>query len=149
MAVAYLDMNGLKQINDRCGHDAGDHAIKTFFQTVVSSLGDRGEAYRLGSGGDEVLVVLPNSGFEAAIQFLKMSCTTLMSERIENVDASLSIAAGVIICTDSSASPSDLRSAADQTQLRAKERSKKDTPRPSVIAYGRDDLLVIPGKPGL
>src|SRR5262249_51931691 len=60
LALAFLDMNGLKQINDSLGHDAGDLALKAYFQAVMSVLGDRGQAYRLSGGADEVLVALPN-----------------------------------------------------------------------------------------
>jgi hypothetical protein len=57
----------------------------------------------------------------------------------------LSIAVGVITCTDPSASPTRLRSAADEEQKRAKLRSKQTTmPRPSVIAVnGKDDMIII------
>ncbi len=34
LAIAYLDMNGLKQVNDDYGHDAGDLALKTYLMSV-------------------------------------------------------------------------------------------------------------------
>src|SRR5262249_20941464 len=70
LALAYLDMNGLKQVNENHGHDGGDLALKAYFQAVASVIGDRGQAYRLGSGADEVLVVLPNHNAQAAVQIL-------------------------------------------------------------------------------
>src|SRR5205807_2245049 len=66
LAVAYLDMNGLKLINDTHGHDAGDLALKAYFQVVASTLGDNGQAYRLSCGADEVLVVLPHHDEQSA-----------------------------------------------------------------------------------
>jgi hypothetical protein len=44
LAVVFVDMNGLKAINDTLGHTAGDEAIKTFFEAVMTTLGERGEA---------------------------------------------------------------------------------------------------------
>jgi GGDEF domain-containing protein len=52
-----IDMNGLKAINDRHGHRAGDTAIRTYLEAVVATFGEHGEAYR-GEGGDEVVVLL-------------------------------------------------------------------------------------------
>src|SRR5205823_5000317 len=98
LALAYLDMNGLKNINDTYSHDDGDLALKTYFQAVVSVLGDRGQAYRLSGGADEVLVVLPNCDEQAAVQTIRLTCTKLMNERLwpEHPNSLLSIAVGVI-----------------------------------------------------
>jgi diguanylate cyclase (GGDEF)-like protein len=134
LTVAYLDMNGLKQINDSHGHDAGDLALKAYFHAVSSAIGGQGEAYRI--GGDEVLVVMPNCDAKRAGELLKIACAKLMSERLEEIGSPLflSIAAGVISSRDSSTLPGKLQSSADKLQYAAKERSKKTTPRPSVIA---------------
>ena len=144
LALAYLDMNGLKQVNDTHGHNSGDLALKAYFQAVASALGDRGQAYRL--GGDEVLVVLPNHDAQAAVQLLSLACRKLMSERLEQVNSphSLSIAVGVITTSDPNSSPVELRSTVDKVQYRAKTQSKKATPRPSVIAIeNNDDMIII------
>lgn len=68
MSVAFLDMNGLKAINDNHGHAAGDEAIRAFFQAVTSTLGQHGEVYR--NGGDEVVVTLPRTTDERAAKLL-------------------------------------------------------------------------------
>ena len=145
LALAFLDMNGLKQVNDSRGHDAGDRALKSFFQAVASSIGDCGEAYRV--GGDEVLVVLPNCDAEGAVKQLTRACNKLMGERLEpsGTAIALSIAAGVVTSSDAGVSPTDLRSGADKVQYRAKEESKKETPRPSVIAVSdKNEMTIIP-----
>src|SRR6266446_9302873 len=46
VSVAFLDMNGLKAINDRQGHDAGDKAIRTYLQTLSMICGEGVEGYR-------------------------------------------------------------------------------------------------------
>jgi len=150
LALAYLDMNGLKQINDTHGHDAGDLALKTYFQSVASVLGDRGQAYRLSGGADEVVVALPNCDEQTAIQFFRVACVKLMTERLWPTDPSalLSIAIGVVGCSDPTESPAKLRLAADEEQKRAKRRSKETSPRPSVIAIkGKNDPIVIEHEP--
>lgn len=57
LAVVMCDLNGLKEINDQKGHDAGDKAILQTAQTLKSVFGKR-HVYRL--GGDEFIAVLPN-----------------------------------------------------------------------------------------
>lgn len=55
-AVLVLDLNDLKQINDRYGHSAGDFVLKEFAERLktirVSDLAVR-------TGGDEFMVILP------------------------------------------------------------------------------------------
>ena len=57
LAVVLCDLNGLKEINDQKGHDAGDKFIVQTAQTLKSVFGKR-HVYRL--GGDEFIAVLPN-----------------------------------------------------------------------------------------
>lgn len=53
--VAYIDLNGLKQINDQQSHGAGDEYIRR--TALILSDFFAGQCYRL--GGDEFLVVSP------------------------------------------------------------------------------------------
>lgn len=46
-----FDINELKMINDRYGHDAGDRAIKAFAEIIKKIFGSYGNIYRI--GGDE------------------------------------------------------------------------------------------------
>lgn len=50
-----VDLNGLKEINDTCGHEAGDKMIIGASQCIDKCFGERGKAYRL--GGDEFAVL--------------------------------------------------------------------------------------------
>lgn len=52
----YLDIDGLKQINDRYGHLEGDHAIKTTIELIKSILRKADIIARV--GGDEFIIVL-------------------------------------------------------------------------------------------
>jgi len=134
VCVAYLDMNGLKALNDTHGHDAGDAGLRAYFQAVSAAAGDGGQAYRL--GGDEVLVVIQGMDAGRGQPVIEASCRRLMAERLEfnGKRVALSIAAGLVTAVDATKSASEVRHAADQVQYRAKEESRKASPRPSVIA---------------
>lgn len=66
LSLLMLDMDGLKQINDRFGHPAGDTAIGAVAQAALAAVRDADQVFRL--GGDEFAVILPEAeGDEAAI----------------------------------------------------------------------------------
>lgn len=54
--VVYVDMNNLKIINDRYGHEEGDFALKLIGDTLVESVKEKGVAGRI--GGDEFACIL-------------------------------------------------------------------------------------------
>jgi diguanylate cyclase (GGDEF)-like protein len=56
-AIVMLDLDGLKQINDTLGHQAGDDGIRAVAQSLRASVRAGDSAYR--TGGDEFMVLLP------------------------------------------------------------------------------------------
>jgi diguanylate cyclase (GGDEF)-like protein len=56
LGVVYLDLDGLKEVNDRQGHAAGDRLIRQFVQGVSGHLRSTDIFGRL--GGDEFAIVL-------------------------------------------------------------------------------------------
>ena len=55
--VIVLDMNYLKEANDRYGHDVGNKLIRAAAQTI-SDVFKRSPVFRI--GGDEFLIILQN-----------------------------------------------------------------------------------------
>jgi diguanylate cyclase (GGDEF)-like protein len=62
LSVIMVDLDGLKQVNDRHGHGAGDRAIRQAAACLNGVL--RGGDYAARVGGDEFVAVLPNCGPE-------------------------------------------------------------------------------------
>lgn len=69
LTICYLDLDGLKQANDRFGHAEGDWLIKTFSTVLAGSIREADTAARL--GGDEFLLVLPQSGDCEALELMQ------------------------------------------------------------------------------
>lgn len=78
LVVAFLDIDGLKQINDTRGHEAGDELIRV----VASSLRRRFRSYDhvIRWGGDEFLCVLPEVDEALARVALAEVVRTVVSE---------------------------------------------------------------------
>lgn len=64
-ALLFADLDNLKPLNDRHGHEAGDAALRTTAQLLRDAAGGRGTAARF--GGDEFTLWLPGATAEEAV----------------------------------------------------------------------------------
>jgi diguanylate cyclase (GGDEF)-like protein len=65
LALLLVDSDGLKRINDRLGHHAGDEAIRRLADVIRSQLRETDVAARW--GGDEFAVLAPSTSTGAAL----------------------------------------------------------------------------------
>ncbi len=72
LCVAFIDLDGFKEVNDQYGHQAGDHVLQTCAQRLLSNIRDVDTAARL--GGDEFALVLSefHSKHDFEILFLRL-----------------------------------------------------------------------------
>jgi diguanylate cyclase (GGDEF)-like protein len=69
ITLAYLDLDGFKEINDTMGHAVGDQLLLSVAKTMQKSIRQTDSVARM--GGDEFAVLLPNTSTDAASQVLK------------------------------------------------------------------------------
>ena len=64
LACAMCDVDGLKALNDTCGHAAGDHALRALADLLREELRETDFAARC--GGDEFILLLPHTSADEA-----------------------------------------------------------------------------------
>lgn len=138
VSFCFLDMNGLKAINDKHGHEAGDDAIRTYLRVIADNAEGVGEAYRC--GGDEVVVVLPGTNAETAATIMAAVLKQLGEEHVKGVQLTASCGVGVAVSPE--VQPKAFREAVDKMQYQAKAASKASQARPSVLAIEGRELQV-------
>lgn len=92
--VMMIDIDFFKAINDNFGHDVGDetlrmlgHILNMHTQTI-----DHAEAYRL--GGEEFLLVIPNSNQTAVEKLYQTICNGIASAKVEGLESVIKLSAG-------------------------------------------------------
>jgi diguanylate cyclase (GGDEF)-like protein/PAS domain S-box-containing protein len=88
-AVLFCDLDGFKEVNDRCGHSFGDRVLAEVARRIEQSVMDVAFIARV--GGDEFVVVVP-TGVVADLDDLSM--------RVRNAVLSLRVVEGVDIDLD-------------------------------------------------
>lgn len=58
MSLIIVDINGLKAVNDKIGHEAGDALLKEITALLIRNIDAFDSIYRV--GGDEFVILLPN-----------------------------------------------------------------------------------------
>jgi diguanylate cyclase (GGDEF)-like protein len=143
-SLAFLDMNGMKPINDQHGHDAGDVAIKTYLQAIDMLKGENADGFRV--GGDEVVVVMQGASADQARDRMRAVLLQLGKERVlvngNEVAPFLTASCGIVSTEERTIDAEALVKRADDEMYRAKAKSKSGT-RQSVLAVeGRDPEYV-------
>lgn len=122
IGVLFADLNGLKQINDRHGHAAGDEAIIRFATALKSVARESDITARV--GGDEFVVVLSEGAGTGVVQLPQRIHAKLQSMEGESIYA-LAAAVGTALGQVSTMSALDeLIERADADMYTRKEASK-------------------------
>jgi diguanylate cyclase (GGDEF)-like protein len=138
LAMAMIDLDHLKDVNDRLGHTAGNQVLAAFARRLTRSLRVTDFAARY--GGDEFAILLTHQGWREAAVFcerLRRSLITrpLFSPRADELDFPTTISVGVASHTPTSPRTSGeaLLQAADAALYEAKRQGRNQ-----VVIFERD-----------
>jgi len=65
MSLAYIDLDGFKQLNDTHGHQAGDEMLRNISKAIAENLRETDIGARY--GGDEFCIIMPNTAAKDGI----------------------------------------------------------------------------------
>jgi len=97
LACMMLDLDHFKQINDNYGHQFGDYILQEFAKRCKDSVREIDLVGRY--GGEEIIILLPETELPAASQIAKRTCTSIAETSMKigqqeiNVTASIGVAA--------------------------------------------------------
>lgn len=120
LSVMVIDIDHFKHINDTYGHASGDLVLREAAHTLRASARREDSVCRI--GGEEFLVICPNTGLKAAMQSAERLRASLEAKRIPLGQAEQAVTAsfGVALRIAETADIDALVSAADQALYRAK-----------------------------
>lgn len=117
VGIVVVDVNGLKRINDRHGHVAGDSSLLTFASELSAAASTYADALAARLGGDEFCVLVMGSSGDDVVALAQDICRRASGVLDEGV------ACGVATTDDlptTAVTPSRFLRAADAAQYRAK-----------------------------
>jgi diguanylate cyclase (GGDEF)-like protein len=140
-AIALIDLDHFKTINDEFGHDCGDTILQAVASTLRSHFRDSDMVSRW--GGDEFLVLIPgvrHADLVPILERLRRSITLIQKhcdEHVHTVTVSIGAAMGAMGQT-----PDECIAAADHALYRAKEEGRN-----KVVAVGVTEPTKALGRP--
>jgi diguanylate cyclase (GGDEF)-like protein len=133
-----IDLDGLKAVNDSYGHHRGDEVLQLLGGVIRHSIRLVDTAYRY--GGDEFLVLLPETDFAGAFVVAEKirSGAEEMGLAAGGGELLTSVSIGLVSCPEDGTSAEELMIAADRAMYQAKSLGKNQVsgnPRPRRLPF--------------
>lgn len=120
-AIAFLDLDQFKFINDSLGHQIGDELLKITAQRLTSCLRESDTVAR--QGGDEFVLLLTDQPNEEAITHTMQRVLHEVSQpwKANDLEFQITCSIGVTLCPDDGRDAETLLKNADSAMYKAKE----------------------------
>ena len=135
LAVAFIDIDALKTVNDSLGHQAGDTLLRALVETLRARLRSYDSVARW--GGDEFLVMLPQTDLDEAAAIMAQVWRLFREARAQTFSYGLAaMVAGDTVL--------DLVGRADAALYERKRLGGRAAPPPAVVEAPKPIEVVIP-----
>jgi diguanylate cyclase (GGDEF)-like protein len=143
LAVAMVDLDRFKELNDTLGHHAGDQLLALLGPRLQAAVGDHGLVARL--GGDEFAVLLPDAGLARAADIGRRIGVALQHPfEIEGLEVVMDASVGAALAPEHGSEPQALLQRADVAMYQAKDARTGFQPYdPSRDRHSRERLTLI------
>jgi diguanylate cyclase (GGDEF)-like protein len=119
-----LDLDHFKQINDTYGHPVGDQVLREFAYRCKASVRDIDLIGRY--GGEELIILLPETDWETAMQVAERLRATVAAEPIRTADMDIAVTVSIGVATkdENTTQLETLIARADQAMYIAKHKGR-------------------------
>jgi len=124
LAVALLDIDHFKSVNDKFGHQAGDHVLEQLARVVSDTI--RREELFARYGGEEFAIVLPEQGEQQAMQYCQRvrGLVDKTNFAFDDQDIPVTVSIGLAIASPTVSHSKAFVEAADAALYRAKREGR-------------------------
>ncbi|RKQ90641.1 diguanylate cyclase/phosphodiesterase [Solirubrobacter pauli] len=120
LAVAMVDLDRFKDLNDTLGHHAGDQLLTKLAARLQDAVGNDGLVARL--GGDEFALLLPNAGLARTADVGRRIGAALQTPfEIDSLEVVMDASVGAALAPDHGVEAASLLQRADVAMYQAKE----------------------------
>jgi diguanylate cyclase (GGDEF)-like protein len=131
ITLAYVDLDGFKEINDALGHDVGDKLLLWVARTIQKNIRQTDSAARM--GGDEFALILPNTAKDAASRVLNKVLRKL-NRRMQQNHWPVTFSIGAVTFLTAPESLQGMIKRADDAMYSAKARGKNRLQQEEIAA---------------
>ena len=148
IAALVCDLDRFKQVNDTCGHDAGDDVLREFCVRAQACL--RTSDWMARTGGEEFVVILPETDLPGACIVAERIRAAIAAEAIQTcagrLEITVSIGASGLVPPRESTRPThtDLLQAADKCLYDSKQQGRN---RVTALALSLGDEAPVSASP--
>lgn len=123
--LSFMDIDGLKIINDEYGHAEGDYAIKNISNIFLTSVRESDIVCRY--GGDEFFIIFKNCSYKKANDIIERMYKKLKAKNYSICKPyELSFSYGLVSFSSGSGTAKDILNAADEKMYIHKNAKKRD-----------------------
>lgn len=146
-AIIVLDLDHFKRVNDTWGHEAGNQVLRVTAQCLLSAIRRIDVACRF--GGEEFVVILPNSDLTEAVKVAERIRSTIERTEVETEAGVIPVTASLgvdVYRADQNEAPEAFISRADGFLYQAKAGGRNQVghppkPKAAVVSHDERDAL--------